>query len=294
MLPQQPGNIIRVVEIHAVIVGVRRGQYLIAHLQRVGVAQRDDRQPVQGDLQDGQVRVRVGADYLCLCPAAVVEHHLDFVGALSSDETFQRNFDDLLSAINGASVGINPMRLAIGGDSAGGNFNPPTGLVATSDGSNIQLSWIAPAGSTPDGYYAYLADNASMAGALLDHTRTWTVNVMYYGALHRQDYLKHLVQAQLLLYPCEYDELFCIAVAEAQVAGCWPVTSATGALATTNMGTVVGLNAADSHNDAHYIDAAVERLSQSLDCNVRQQAIDRFRPETILRQWDQRVFGGGA
>lgn len=50
--------------------------------------------------------------------------------------------------------------------SPGGSFNPPAGLTATSDGTNIQLSWSAPAGSTPDGYYAFLADNATMASAL--------------------------------------------------------------------------------------------------------------------------------
>jgi hypothetical protein len=35
--------------------GVADGQHLVAHLQRVGVAQRDDRQPVERDLQDGEV-----------------------------------------------------------------------------------------------------------------------------------------------------------------------------------------------------------------------------------------------
>ena len=62
--------------------GVADRQHLVAHLQRVGVAQRDDRQAVQRDLEDGQVGVGVGADHLAARLAAVVEDDLDIVGAL--------------------------------------------------------------------------------------------------------------------------------------------------------------------------------------------------------------------
>jgi hypothetical protein len=46
----------------------------------VGVAQHDDGQLVQRDLQNGQIAVRIGANHLGPRGAAVVEHHLDFVG----------------------------------------------------------------------------------------------------------------------------------------------------------------------------------------------------------------------
>lgn len=112
-------------------------------------------------------------------------------------------------------------------------------------------------------------------------------NVMYYGALKRADYLKQLSQAQLLLYPSNYEELFCIAAAEAQVAGCQVITSATGALPTTNMGTVLHLDANDVHNDVHFVDAAVKALSQTMDGNLQQKAIERFNVQNILDQWDK-------
>lgn len=59
-------------------------------------------------------------------------------------------------------------------------------------------------------------------------------NVAYVGAVPRRRLIQFQTQADLLLYPCTYDELFCIAVAEAQVAGAIPVTSQFGAVRTTN------------------------------------------------------------
>lgn len=115
-------------------------------------------------------------------------------------------------------------------------------------------------------------------------------NVMYYGALKRQDYLKQLSMAQILLYPSSYEELFCIAVAEAETLGALPITSATGALPTTNMGTVLSLNASDLHNDIHYINATVKALSETLDGNLQQSAVERFNVQNILQQWDEKVF----
>ena len=54
---------------------------MVAHGQGIGVAQHDHGQLVEFDLEDGQVRVRVGANDLGLGPAAVVEDHLDLVCA---------------------------------------------------------------------------------------------------------------------------------------------------------------------------------------------------------------------
>jgi hypothetical protein len=62
--------------------GVADRQHLIAHLQLVGVAQREGGQTVQLDLEHGQIGVGVGADHLRAGAAAVIELHLDRVGAL--------------------------------------------------------------------------------------------------------------------------------------------------------------------------------------------------------------------
>jgi glycosyltransferase involved in cell wall biosynthesis len=117
-------------------------------------------------------------------------------------------------------------------------------------------------------------------------------NVTYFGALARKQYLEELLKADLYFYPSEYDELFCIAAAEAQVAGCQSITSATGALPTTNMGCVIGVDASNTHNDMLFIDRAVEMLrAEQRDDDLREKAIQRFHPDTILQQWDTRVFG---
>jgi hypothetical protein len=41
----------------------------------------------------------------------------------------------------------------------------PTGLAATQQGNLVQLTWVAPAGTPPDGYNAYLGNDAAMSGA---------------------------------------------------------------------------------------------------------------------------------
>src|SRR3990167_810434 len=64
-------------------------------------------------------------------------------------------------------------------------------------------------------------------------------DVYFKGAICRDELIKEQLKAQLLVYPGMYEELFCIAVAEAQYAGAYPITSFTGALETTNMGSVI-------------------------------------------------------
>lgn len=58
--------------------------------------------------------------------------------------------------------------------------------------------------------------------------------VEYLGNIPRRELVRHQLQAQVLAFPCIYEELFCISVAECQVAGAFPVTSTKGALETTN------------------------------------------------------------
>jgi glycosyltransferase involved in cell wall biosynthesis len=117
----------------------------------------------------------------------------------------------------------------------------------------------------------------------------------YMGAVPRQKYIEELLKAEILLYPCNYDELFCISVAEAQYAGVYPITSAIGALPTTNMGCVLPVNPDDANGDQVYIGEVVdilrdrERLNNAM-LELKQKAKDRFSPETILREWDEKVF----
>lgn len=120
-------------------------------------------------------------------------------------------------------------------------------------------------------------------------------NVSFLGAVSRAKLIEEEMKAQILSYPSTYDELFCISCAEAQVAGAFPITSETGALNTTNMGIIVDGNVQDSIFRKRFADEVVKllnnpKLLKAKQEEVRQKAIERFSPDTILKQWNEKVF----
>lgn len=120
-------------------------------------------------------------------------------------------------------------------------------------------------------------------------------DVQYVGAIKREKYIEELLKADILLYPSNYDELFCIAVAEAQYAGVLPITSATGALPTTNMGLIMDVDAENGNDDHHFIDT-VSAVLQDRRALLQLQddglalAKKRFSPKVILDKWNDEVF----
>jgi glycosyltransferase involved in cell wall biosynthesis len=121
--------------------------------------------------------------------------------------------------------------------------------------------------------------------------------VEYVGAIPRKQLLEEELKAELLLYPSNYEELFCYAVAEAEFAGAYPITSGTGALKTTNMGIVLDVNADNPASDRLFINETINFLTMSdaekakLVYDTQKLAITRFSPERILKIWDKEVFG---
>jgi len=120
-------------------------------------------------------------------------------------------------------------------------------------------------------------------------------DVEFMGAIPRRELVEEEMKAQILVYPCSYDELFCISVAEAQVAGAYPITSSRGSLETTNMGIVVSGNSSLyswlRNTFAEEVATALKNPYLPTRQNqVRQLALDRFNPETIVAQWDEKVF----
>lgn len=116
----------------------------------------------------------------------------------------------------------------------------------------------------------------------------------FLGAVPRERLIIEQLKSQIMAYPCTYDELFCIAVAEAQCAGVYPITTNCGSLPTTNMGTVVGWNAQDSRGDALFVDLLLKTITNPnfnviVDA-IQAKAASRFHPETILNHWDREVF----
>ena len=90
-------------------------------------------------------------------------------------------------------------------------------------------------------------------------------------------------------------ELFCISVAEAQYAKVYPFSSNEGALETTNMGTVLFGDAEDVGWRRKFVELIAETMNdrdelKKLQFDVHQDAYNRFNPQEIIRQWDEKVF----
>jgi glycosyltransferase involved in cell wall biosynthesis len=120
-------------------------------------------------------------------------------------------------------------------------------------------------------------------------------NVEYRAAIKRSELVKVQMSADLHLYPCVYDELFCIAVAESQVAGAFPVTSDIGSLGTTNMGRVLHGHPQNPDWVDLFVKNSVElltdpKLPQKQEW-VREVAKKRFSVEKILTKWEEVFFG---
>lgn len=121
-------------------------------------------------------------------------------------------------------------------------------------------------------------------------------NVQFLGAVPRMRLLQEELKAEVMPYPCTYDELFCISVAEAQCAGVWPVTSDAGALSTTNLGTIINGDARNYAWIDQFVDEVVQQLTLESPANraemIADKALAEFDPAHILTLWEQRVFNG--
>jgi glycosyltransferase involved in cell wall biosynthesis len=116
-------------------------------------------------------------------------------------------------------------------------------------------------------------------------------------ALLRDDYLNELCKADILFYPHKADnpELFSISVAEAQYAGAYPVSSDIGAMATTNMGTIIPGNPETVFWRTQCVNKIVELLTDRDGLKIKQndvviKAFHRFHPDTVLSAWEEKVW----
>jgi glycosyltransferase involved in cell wall biosynthesis len=121
-------------------------------------------------------------------------------------------------------------------------------------------------------------------------------NVVYLGAIRRPQLVELQMQSDILLYPCIYEELFCITAAECQIAGAYPITSDMGALRTTNMGGIIPGSPIDVHWQDECVRQVVELLTNRELLEEKRRALQekahkRFDIEEILRQWEN-VFSG--
>lgn len=120
-------------------------------------------------------------------------------------------------------------------------------------------------------------------------------NVSYIGAVKRSELVQHQLEADVLLYPSIYEELFCISVAEAQVSGAIPITSQIGALKTTNsFGHQIKGSAYESKFVESFVEKAVEVLRdpdlREKQVTMHKKAVKRFSLDRILDEWESRVL----
>lgn len=120
-------------------------------------------------------------------------------------------------------------------------------------------------------------------------------DVNFLGNIPRYDLVKYQLESEVHLYPCVYDENFCIANAETQVAGNFAITSKQGALDTTNF-TGISFPLNDPEFDRKMIGSTVEYLSLSNDKKmeiskeIKEKAQTRFDWERICDEWEKIIY----
>ncbi len=104
------------------------------------------------------------------------------------------------------------------------------------------------------------------------HVAMWAnqPDVGFMGMISRERLVAEQMEAEIHAFPCTYDEMFCIAAAECQVAGAVPVTSINGALATTNR---YGVRVPGNPNNEDWQESYVDMLCRLLG---DQAALDDF------------------
>jgi glycosyltransferase involved in cell wall biosynthesis len=119
------------------------------------------------------------------------------------------------------------------------------------------------------------------------HRAQWlnASNVVFLGKIPRQNYVDELRASVLMPYPCIFDELFCVSVAEAQRAGVWTITPDIGALATTNTCDVIPGQATNAAWQNQFVDRVVDILEMGSDSPVPDHQ-ERFDWNTICEQWE--------
>ena len=119
-------------------------------------------------------------------------------------------------------------------------------------------------------------------------------DVEFLGAVPRERLVQEQLKAQIHYYPCLYEELFCIAVAESMVAGVLPITTPMGALQTTNMGVIIDGNPNEQVTRQRFVQTTIEYLHShnlsSIREDLKNRARERFLLEAIMKQWDEKVF----
>ena len=129
------------------------------------------------------------------------------------------------------------------------------------------------------------------------HRMAWLAqpDVIFLGRIGREQLIQEQLAAQVLSYPCIYEELFCISAAECQVAGAVPVSSETGALQTTNeWGVIIEGNLATKKWQAAFVEkvAWAMEVTETHRSKMRAEASTRFDWDIICQKWEDLIETG--
>lgn len=136
-----------------------------------------------------------------------------------------------------------------------------------------------------------------------NHRLAWAglPGVEYRGTVARVDLCRLQQEADIMAYSCTDEELFCIAVAECQVAGAIPVTPDIGALGTTNQFGVLVRHPLESGGFVQAYAKVVIRILMANSEGVEKRrevmmtnARKRFGMENIADQWESVLRGEPA
>jgi len=114
--------------------------------------------------------------------------------------------------------------------------------------------------------------------------------VNYLSAISREEYLEVLAQKEFHLYPhiAPNVELFCISLAESQVAGAVPITSRYGAVDTTNRsGYKIEGNPETAEFRNSFAKQVIELMHSDVRQDIRWSASQHFDTLRILEGWEK-------
>lgn len=123
-------------------------------------------------------------------------------------------------------------------------------------------------------------------------------DVIYLGKVGRTDLAREQQAAEVMSYPCRYEELFCISAAECQACGVVPVTTDFGALATTNQwGTIILGNPLELGWQREFAAAVASLLNdgrrlEKMAKKAQAGARARFDWERICNAWEHLIETG--
>ena len=135
------------------------------------------------------------------------------------------------------------------------------------------------------------------------HRLAWAglPGVTFVGAIPRKELCRHQQEAELMLYPSTYEELFCVSVAECSYAGAIPITSEKAALATTNE---FGFKIPGQPGTLDFTNAFASMAIRLLETDrqytatrrptMMANAARRFSWERIAKQWEYVLEKGEA